>query len=104
MPATFVDSAGFRSGFDHTSRRPSAEFLLYLRRRRDGEVTVFLTVPGGLDLLLYFSQVRGSGTMKEPVTSSSTGLQLTQETELYVTHISQTVYKGHMPLYPANHA
>jgi hypothetical protein len=40
-----------------------AEFLLYLRRRRDPEVTVFYTVPDELDLFLYFFE---AGLYVEP--------------------------------------
>lgn len=40
-----------------------AEFLLYLRRRRDPEATVFYTAPDELDLFLYFFE---AGLFVEP--------------------------------------
>ncbi len=40
-----------------------AEFLLYLRRRRDPEATVFYTAPDELDLFLYFFE---AGLYVEP--------------------------------------
>ncbi len=63
MSATSLDSFVHDLGPDHPAVDRPAEFLLYLRRRRDPEATVIYTAADELDLFLYFFE---AGLYVEP--------------------------------------